>query len=147
MYNMFFSMGCWTAPEFTTACSVPVHMYCTVLLTFRNFTHFAQRNALSESRISLWSTKIARQQSENSAAAQPLIAIKHHTPKPYDYGCYKHIKQAASVLPLGQRAEGLKTEDRKFQYQPVDLGVRHGMIFFSLSLILWFYPRERPCFT
>ena len=34
------------------------------------------------------------------------------------------------------RAEGRKTEEqRKFQNQPVDLGVRHGMRFFTLSTL------------
>ena len=33
------------------------------------------------------------------------------------------------MLPSGQRAGRPKTEGRKLQYQPVDLGVRRGMIF------------------
>ena len=39
------------------------------------------------------------------------------------------------MLPSGQRAGRLKTEGRKFQYQPTDLGVRHGMRFFTLSTL------------
>ena len=46
-------------------------------------------------------------------------------------------KQAASVLPSGQRAGRLKHEGRKFQDQPVHLDMGHGMSFFFLVFLFY----------
>ena len=59
-------------------------------------------------------------------------------------GCDKHVKQATSVLPSGQRAAGLKSKDRQFQYQHVDF----GCVFFFLTLgTLDLSEGKNPCFT
>ena len=68
-----------------------------------------------------------KHENENSTAAQPPIVIKRHT-QVQNCGCDKHVKQATSVLPSGQRVERLKAKGRKFQHQPVDSGVQHGII-------------------
>ena len=78
-----------------------------------------------------------KHENENSTAAQPPIVIKRHTPV-QNCGCDKHVKQATSVLPSGQRVERLKAKGRKFQYQPVDLGERH---------IIWFCCCCCCCFS
>ena len=58
-----------------------LHCTCTHVL-YRTFHcpkfHTTHWNAPSESCINLWSTRLARQKSENSEAAQPLIGIKCH---------------------------------------------------------------------
>ena len=62
---------CWTALDFTTTCTVH-GLYCTFYLP--EF-HSSKRSASSENCIGLWSTRIHRQQSENSEGAQPLIEM------------------------------------------------------------------------
>ena len=128
-----------------------VHYTCThVLFTFRNFTLHSAVHRLSVASVC--------GQSELSAAAKrkqcgsPTFN-RNKTPHPKTVQCKtgydKHVKQAISVLPSGQRAGSLKTKGRKFQYQPADLGVRHGMRFsflFSPSVLLT-YPRKKPGFT
>ena len=81
LYKWVLQYGCCqTAQDLTTACigHVQLYRYCT--FHFPKF-YSAQRSTPSVSHISLWSTRIARRQSENSAAAQPLIGIRSHTPK------------------------------------------------------------------
>ena len=70
---------CWTATNFTIACTLHIHLYCTVLIIFLKFTLHDPVHRMSH--ISLWSTRKARHQSQNSAAAQPLIEIKQPHPK------------------------------------------------------------------
>ena len=66
-----------------------------------------------ESRISLWSMRITcGSKYENSAAGQALTGIKRHTPKQFN---------------AKQMAGRLRTKGEMFQYQPVDLGVQHGI--------------------
>ena len=144
MYRMFFRMDFAEMPQNLLQCAM--YMYTRTYCTFHLAKFYStQRSEPSESLISLW------QQNENGAAAQPLIGKKRHT-QVQNCGCVKHVKQATSVLPSGQRVERLKTKGKKFQYQPVDLGVRHGMSFFVLflSLVLLTYPskkKKKPCFT
>ena len=69
--------------------------------------HSAHRSAPSESRISLW------QQNENSAAAQPLIGIKRHTPKQFSANLWLWQACQTSHQRFALRAEGKKTEDQR----------------------------------
>ena len=89
---------------------------CTVL-----YFSLSQHSAPCESCICLWSTRIVRQESENTGTPQNSSVS--------NCGCDQHVKQAPSVLLSGQGAGSLKTKGRKFQYQPVDLGVLYGMSF------------------
>ena len=127
-YRMFFSMNFAEMLKILlqNAMYKYTSTYCTV-----HFPKFHSSSKPSESLISLW------QQNENGAAAQPLIGIKRHT-HVQNCGCDKHVKQATSVLPSGQRAGGLKTKDRQFQYQHDDFGCC-----FFFPWVLLTYPRGK----
>ena len=51
--------------------------------------------------------RTVQQHSENIMAAQPLIGMKPNTPQQLEStencGCDKHVKQAAIILPHGQK--------------------------------------------
>ena len=129
---------CWSGPNFTTACNVHVNMNCT--FHFPKF-HSAHRSAPSESRISLG------QQNENSAAAQPLIGIKRHTPKQFSANLWLWQTCQTSHQRVALRAEGRKTEDQR---QEVSVSTcwfrctpRLEVFFCCFSLVLLAYAREK----
>ena len=69
--------------QVTAGCKVAAVLVWPLVARLMLLSHSSQRSAPSASYINLWSTSLARQQSDNSAAAQPLIGIKRHTPKEF----------------------------------------------------------------
>ena len=133
-----------------------VHCTCTHVLYhtfhFPKF-HSTLCSAPSESHISLWSPRIVWQQSKNSAAAQPLIGIKHPT---HEQFCVKlwlwqtqqtRQTRQASHQHAALRAEGRKTEGRELQHQPVDFGVWQDMSFSFSPWYPWLIQEKKLCFT
>ena len=113
---------CWTELVVTTLCIVHVRMYCSSCTHVQYCIfhcpkfHCTQRSAVhppSKSGISLWSTRIARQQSENSAPAQPLTGIPPHHPEKNQNKnsvCDKRVKQAAMCCPQCKGQEDWRQE-------------------------------------
>ena len=119
---------------------------CVCVCSHSPFPSPTQRSAPSDSRISLWSMRIARQHSENSAVAEPLMRIKQPTQSRSAWNCGWQTCQTNRQHPA-PRAEGRKTtgDGMKFQHKPVDWGVWHGIFFPPRVLLI--YPRDKPFFA
>ena len=82
--------------------------------------------------------RITWQQSENSAAAQPVMNKMPHlkTVQCKIVAVTNMSNKSPACCPGVRGQEQPRTEGRQFQCQPVDLGLRHGMsgfVFFFLS--------------
>ena len=106
-----------------------------------------QRKAQSESRTSLWSMRIARQHSENSAAAQRFMGIKRHTSKRFSAKLWLWQTCQRSHQRVALRAEGRKTEDQRQEVSVSTCWFRRtprlSVFFFCFSLVLLAYAREK----
>ena len=107
-----------------------VQCTCThVLLCTFHFPKFyrAQRGAPSESCINLWSTRIAGQQSENTAAAQPLlIGIKRRIPKQFSIKLWLWQTCQTNCQHAALSVEGRKTEAWRQEVSRSTCSFRHG---------------------
>ena len=141
-----------------------LHCTCTHVL-YRTFHcpkfHTTHWSAPSESCINLWSTRLARQKSENSAAALPLIGIKCHilSESSVKLWWWQICQTSCQHAALG--AEGRKTEDwkqkvsiftcwfRRAAWTEIFFFLWGGGVFFCCwsSSVLLSYPGEKALFS
>ena len=135
---MYFSTGVAELLYILLQHELYMNMYAVLYFSLPKISLSTQCSTPSESCISLWSMRIAWQQSKNSAAAQALIGIKCHTSE-IKFSVKLWLQQTCQT---SHQHTALKAEGRKFQYQPVGLGVWHGLSFSLFSpLVLLTYPR------
>ena len=142
MCSMYFSIS--VAELLWILLQRALHTYACTVPYFYSFRNVTLHSAVHCLRVT--SVCGQRQQSENSSAALPSITIKHHVPKHVTAKLWLRETSQINRQHAALRAEGKKTEGRKFQYQPVDLGVWHDMSFSFFPLVLLTYPREKALF-
>ena len=86
-----------------------------------------------------------QQQNKHTAAAQPLVGIKHHTPKQFSAKLYLQKTCQTSHQRAALGAEGGKTEHQKHEVCAV--GMSFLCFFPPLVLLIDLSKGKKSCFT
>ena len=116
---------------------------CTVLSTFQNFTLHSSVHHLRASHHSVVNeNSVAAEQEKCGSPA--FNRNKSHPSKTVH--CKLWLWQTCRTSHQCPATKGRKkNEGRVFQYQPVDVGMWHGMLFFSPVIFL--SEMKKPCFA